>query len=400
VIRCVSIVLAVTTLVVTAPVAMANDDLDDLIVEAEADAGASDARTVALDAAYASATRQAAKQLADPASVTSNRAAFDKEIIGRSRLWVASVAVISDNVVDGRRRLKVSVRIDSAKLSSRLQQLGIALASVVAEPVVAVTPAISITLLGRVVVPSETLATYGANATAKIPQFDELQQTFVKRGYRMRPAPASGPAANRERGLPLSDSQAQAFAGDAKADTAFVVGLHLSEPAPVRGERGDFVLGVARARWVQRDASRIPVAIDVIRTELAAASDAAALQQRLVHQISEAIVDKLPSADRSAPTMSSGEGVIVLQIARPVSASVVSALVKMLSTQAGVTRVDLTQVTAGGFVVSVATVQTAAKLATIVRRLTVQDRPMSADDKGSFVRIVVGKAPPSLPLTP
>src|SRR5690349_2666130 len=60
-----------------------------------ADAAAADARTRALDVAFAAAVRHAIADLASDAEVSRHRDDVDKQLLARARLWVASFKVVS-----------------------------------------------------------------------------------------------------------------------------------------------------------------------------------------------------------------------------------------------------------------------------------------------------------------
>ncbi|HPH70443.1 MAG TPA: hypothetical protein PLF40_32055, partial [Kofleriaceae bacterium] len=267
--------LFAVTVLAFATASFADDNIAELTVEGDAAAGASDARVVALDAAFADAVSKAVDELASRSQVAAKRVEYDKEIIGRARLWIASFTVTRDHVVEGRRRLTVDVRIDQHKLGLRLQQLGIVQtlpdgdAGTESPSVPAAPEGDTVTLLARALSPTTVRANYGAAAT-KVPEFDSVKAALVGRGYRLRPTPAAGPAANRDGAIPLSDSAALAFAGDAKADTALIVGVATDEPATIRGALGPFVLATARARWLQRKSGN-PI-IDIERRVLLAAN--------------------------------------------------------------------------------------------------------------------------------
>ena len=89
-------------------------------------AGASDARTRALDAAFASAVTEAVADLAGKAARTQG-AAVDREIVKRARRFVASFAVTAERPGADQLELDVDVRIDHDKVRARLLELGVEL---------------------------------------------------------------------------------------------------------------------------------------------------------------------------------------------------------------------------------------------------------------------------------
>jgi hypothetical protein len=109
-----------------------------------------DARTRALDAAFASAVTEAVADLAGK-NARAQAAAVDREIVRRARRFVASFAVTTEHPGADRFEVDVDVRIDRDKVRTRLLELGVGLAD--APPVEPGPPAIqprAATLLYRV----------------------------------------------------------------------------------------------------------------------------------------------------------------------------------------------------------------------------------------------------------
>ncbi|MBP9085238.1 MAG: hypothetical protein KBG15_03930 [Kofleriaceae bacterium] len=393
--------------------AVADDDFDDLTVEADADAGASDARVVALDAAFANAVKQSVESLADRTQIAAKRVDYDKEIVGRARLWVASFSVTSDQVIDGRRRLAVKVRIDQRKLGLRMQQLGIIQtlpdgngdgSMPGAGASVATVEGDSVTLLARALSPTQVRANYGASA-GRLPEFDGFKAALAARGYRWRPTPAAGPAATRAGAIPLNDSAALAFAGDAKADSALIVGLDVSAPTAIRGAVGDYVVAHARARWLHRKSGNAIVDLQrtVLRSTVAGAGDDA---NQAGYQVIGDIVVALQAATapprsaaaaplmaRDVPAVVADEGHVAVLVGRAAPVAVVAALLKALAAQSGNGDVALAQLSPAGYVITITTKQSPSKIAGQIRKIMIPERTISADVKGNIVRAMVSAAP-------
>ena len=409
--------IAVSCLVATAVpgVAAADEDFDDLTVEADADAGASDARVVALDAAFANAVNKSVEDLADRKQLAAKRTDYEKEIVGRARLWVASFSVTRDQVVDGRRRLTVNVRIDQRKLGLRMQQLGIIQtlpdgagdgSGSASSAGVATVDGNSVTLLARSLSPTAVRANYGASA-GKLPEFDGFKAALAMRGYRLRPTPAAGPAATRAGEIPMNDTAALAFAGDAKADSALIVGLEVSEPTAVRGAVGEYVVAHARARWLQRKSGN--TIVDLQRTVLlrhGTEEDSDKAGRQVIGDVLLALQaattpprnsGAAPLLARDVPSVVAGDGQVAVVVSRAAPAAVVAALVKALNGQSGTTSVALAQLSPAGYVITVTTEQSLSKIAGQVRKITALDRTISADVKGNVVRAVVSAVPVPAP---
>lgn len=194
-----------------------------------------DARTRALDAAFASAVTEAVADLAGK-NARAQAAAVDREIVRRARRFVASFAVTSEHPGADRLEVDVDVRIDRDKVRTRLLELGVVLAD--AAPVEPGPPAIqprAATLLYRVTGVAGVQASFGVAAATDLPGVDELAAALARGGYRAVAASAAGPAPDADGELPVDDDSARALAADVQAEAALVIGVAVGAPGPVRG---------------------------------------------------------------------------------------------------------------------------------------------------------------------
>src|SRR5262249_14073531 len=82
-----SLMIAVVGLLFATSPARA-DDIVAYQADGDADAGAVDARVVALDEAFRQAVSQAINDVVDPEVRRQNKPVLDRELIGRERMWV------------------------------------------------------------------------------------------------------------------------------------------------------------------------------------------------------------------------------------------------------------------------------------------------------------------------
>src|SRR5690348_15945769 len=87
--------VCVAAIVAPAPARAQTGDVATYQTDGFAEAAAADARTRALDVAFASAVRRAIADLASDAEVGRHRDDVDKQLLARARLWVASFKVVS-----------------------------------------------------------------------------------------------------------------------------------------------------------------------------------------------------------------------------------------------------------------------------------------------------------------
>lgn len=195
-----------------------------------------DARTRALDTAFASAVTEAVADLAGKAA-RAKAAEVDREIVRRARRFVASYAVTAERAAGDRLELTVDVRVDRDKLRTRLLELGVELRA--AEPLPEPGPppvrGRTATLLYRVTGVGSLGASFGVTARGDLPGASTLEAALARSGYRAVAASAAGPAPDDDGELPVDDASARALAVDAGAEAALVVGVAVGEPGPVRG---------------------------------------------------------------------------------------------------------------------------------------------------------------------
>ena len=270
----VAVALAGASLLGTAPAAA---DVVSYAASGSAASAEADARTRALDTAFASAVTEAVADLAGKAA-RAKAAEVDREIVRRPRRFVASYAVTAERAVGDRLELTVDVRVDRDKLRARLIELGVELRA--AEPLPEPGPppvrARTATVLYRVIGVGELGASFGVTARGDLPGANALEAALARSGYRAVAATSAGPAPDDDGELPVDDASARALAVDAKAEAALVVGVAVGAPGPVRGTpisaapvrawlrlvdagtgEATSIAAVATAAWGERE--RLPV---------------------------------------------------------------------------------------------------------------------------------------------
>jgi hypothetical protein len=79
------------------------------------------------------------------------------------------------------------------------------------------------------------LSTFGSSATDDVPGLPAVGEALDQSGYAVVAASAAGPPPAAAAGLPVDDAGARALAGDAGAELAVIVGVHVGDAGPVRG---------------------------------------------------------------------------------------------------------------------------------------------------------------------
>ncbi len=363
---------------------------DDLATyEANGDASAvagADGRVEALDDAFARAAGQALEDLV-PADVrTAHKADLDREIVGHARLWVAKFTVTKDETNDQRRQLTVSVRVDREKMRARLIELNL---------VTAATPVAgqhAVAILLRVAAPGGNHATYGAAAEKDVAGLAGASATLRTAGYATKRAPASGAAVAG----PLGDDEAEAIAGDAKADFALVASVTVGGPVPLRGAAPTMSLVSAHVKLVERGTHKASEGDAV----LAAGAD---VDRTIERALAAALADVLPPQARSIAQAGGfhgddvpvGEpGVVLVRLAAKTPYALVLAEQKHLQGVKGVTRATLRRIGPGGWVIGVATSEPADRIASAARKPPAAGTTASARQTGDIVEVALAGATP------
>lgn len=396
-------------LLVAAPAAA--EDIKTFEVSGEADAAASDSRGVAVDAAFARATEDALEDLLTKAQRTEQRAALNKEIVGRARRWVASYKVTADQTAGGRRQLTVAVRINREALRARLVELAILTAAEppvdpsadpggvtspggVSDPGGAVTspsdplatPSSSAdprwagrtaTLLLRARRQAQAVATFGASGEADAPGARIAASVMAERGLLVKPASLAGPSPRGEGELPLDDGQARALAGSSRSELAVVVGVELSQRQYVRGIPTQMVLATAKARVVARGegsegegaGTAVAVAGDGDRQAIERAVAAAVASALPTTVAGRAAEPQLTSDDLPLP---SADGGTWMRISPRTSWSAVTALLRTFAKQKGFTA-ELRRLSPAGYLVLIRAESGLDRAAAIARSATLPE---------------------------
>jgi hypothetical protein len=374
-----------------APVARA-EDVAAYDTEGDADVRGSDPRVAALDEAFARAVTLAVNDVVSPDVRAAKKADLDRELIGRARLWVAKFTVTKDTTADDRRQLKVTVRVDRDKVRAKLAELNIP----------TMTPGESskgrsVTVLLRVADASGTRASFGATAEKDLPGLGALSSALRASGMSIKRAPAAGPAARPDGELPLGDDEADALAGEAKAEIAAVAGVTIGTPVLVRGVPASGVLVTANVRMIERRGRRVigqGTATSAARgTEPGVVQKA--IERALVGAASDVLPPPRPSLTQATPGFHGedvpvGEpGVVLVRLAPNTPWGIVMAEQKYLAGAKGIQRAELRRLSPGGWVIGVTTTESLARIAQIAKNPPATDTFVAVKVKGEIIDVAL-----------
>lgn len=397
-----TLVVLLLVLVVT-PVAAEPAPAGDLAayeVEGDADAGGSDPRVAALDEAFGRAVGLAVKDLVDAEARKANKAALDKEIVGRARLFVARFTVNKDETADGRRQLMVTVRVDRDKMRARLGELKISVVAAQAPVPVSVPPeqgGRGAVLLLRVMGGDGTRASFGPTADKDAPGLGALAATLRTAGYAIRKSPASG-SVRPDGDLPAGDGEAEALANEAKAEAAAVASVTIGGAVTVRGVATTALLVGARVRVVEKG-KKLGEGVAVAA---ARGSEPAVVAAAIDRALVAAATDALPSvaAPRATPGGFTGAdapipepGVVLVRLPPKTPWGLVAAELKYLAGAKGITRAVLRRMSPAGWVIGVSTTESVQRIAQIAKRAPGNDSTANVKVVGDIVELALGGGP-------
>jgi hypothetical protein len=372
------------------------DDVVAYQAEGDAAAAGADPRVAALDDAFSRAVTAAVADVVPGDARTAHKGDLDREIIGHARLWVASFTVTRDEVNDERRQLVVSVRIDRDKIRARLAKLGVATSDGTPVAVEAAPSARPIAIALRDATPHGIRADYGDNADKDTPGLASLTTALRNSGFAVRRAPSSGGAVHPDGELPLSDDEAVALAGEAKAELVLIAGVTVGDATPARGQAKPVALVTAHVRLLDKGK---PVGQG---SAVAAALGEDGMIYAVDRALAGALADVLPPAPKKLAQAGSYQGddapvaepgVVLVRLAGKTPWHTVLDEQKYLAGAKGVHAATLRRVSPRGWVIGVQTGEPIERVAQIAKRAPATDTSADVKIVGSVVEVTLSGAP-------
>ncbi|HET9990911.1 MAG TPA: hypothetical protein VFQ65_20410 [Kofleriaceae bacterium] len=368
---------------------------DIVAYEAEGDApvGGTDARTAALDDAFARAVGSALGDLVAGDVRTAHKGELDKEIVGHARLWVAKFTVTKDDTEDARRQLTVSVRIDRDKIRARLDELKVPTKEASAAPADGQR---AVTILLRVATSKGVHASFGKSADHDTIGLGGLATVFRGAGMAVRRAPDTGTVA-ADGDLPISDADADALADTAKADLIAIAGVTVGDAVAVRGQPQPAVLVAAHLRLFDHRSHAL-----VGQGTALAAAGADDPRYAIDRALAAAASDVLPPAPKKLgqaaaftgdDTPFAEPGVVLVRLGSKTPYSMVLAEQKFLAGAKGVRAASLRRLSPAGWVIGVTTGESLERVAQIAKKPPATDTSASVKIVGDIVEVALSGSP-------
>ncbi|HWN70870.1 MAG TPA: hypothetical protein VNM90_24680 [Haliangium sp.] len=323
-----------------------------LEVTGEAAAGAQDARTRALDAAFAGAVSQALERLVDAQVQRRRGEDIARVTVRRARRFVRSYRVLEEGTRDERMQVRIAAQIDMDGLRAALAELGIeASAGDTAAP----GPASGASNGAKI--PAAPPGAPGAlllirtHTAGSRPGSDDLEggaagQALARQvrelGFAVRGTGANRarPRSDDPRALPFDDDAAAEFGQQAGAACVVVAGLEIAPPVRIRGTRLHGAAGSARIRVldVRSGAAEVVAEAEVSGGGFSGAPDAALeqAQSALGRQLAGAVADLMAGHFRPAVA---AEGALLVEIRGHTGWQDIDAIMTHLARTSGIERV-------------------------------------------------------------
>lgn len=347
------------------------------------------ARGRAIDQAFAAAVERALRGMVGERDREQHRAALDRSVVRRARLFVASYRVVSERSDGGRTAVAVSATIDLAKLRAALDELKVPVSGAAAgrsgSSLVGEGSGPSAVLLVQVSTPDGTVANFGRGGGDGGAAADALQNEMQSMGLRVRSARGEEIAVSggdAESLLPLGDAAAVDLARRLGAVSVWVVGMDVRAEGPIRATRLQGAAGRGKLR-----------VIDVERGEVLAESgaegagfdravgQAAAVAARDVGQhLARGVSGKV--TERWASAASAGGPQILVRVRGAHSWASVSALVRKLGSTSGVDAVHAREVARGRIALGVETRLPSSRVAAAAQQARLPSGTILAQPRG------------------
>ena len=370
---------------------------DVVAYEAEGDApvAGADARTAALDDAFARAVGSALADLVAGDVRTAHKGELDKEIVAHARLWVVKFTVTKDETEDGRRQLTVSVRIDRDKIKARLDELKIQNQTKDASGASPDPSQRSVTILLRVATAKGPHASFGKSSDHDTMGLGGLATLFRSAGMAVRRAPDSGTVIDGD--YPIADAEIDGLGDAAKADLVAIAGVSVGDPANVRGRPQPAVLATAHLKLFDRKAHQVigqgtaiatapagdpQYAID--RALAAAAADVLPPQPKKLAQAGTFTGDDTPLTDA---------GIVLVRLSSKTPYSMVLTEQRYLAGAKGVRAASLRRLSPNGWVIGVTTADSIERVAQIAKKPPATDSSASVKIVGDVVEVTLSGPP-------
>ncbi len=341
------------------------------------------ARGRAIDRAFAAAVERGLRGLVGERDLAQNRAALDKGVIRRARLFVSSYRVVSEKVDGGRTQVAVSATVDLAKLRGAVAELKIPVTGGGGAPSEGGTGPSAVLLL-KVTTPDGTSANFGRGGDDGGAAGAALGREIQALGLRLRSAGGEAVAVSFSEGdplLPVGDEAAVDLARRLGASSVWIAGVEVRSDGPIRSTRLQGAIGRGKLRVVDAERGELIAEAEAEGAgfDRAVGQAAAAAARDVSQHLAGAASGKV--SGRWSAAASTGGPQVVVRVRGAQTWASVAALIHKLGGTSGVDAVHAREVVRGRIALGVETRLAPARVASALQQarlpagtLTVQAR--------------------------
>lgn len=375
-------------------------------VAGEAPASAADARTRALDAAFADAVSRALEQMVDADTLRRHRDAITDVTVRRARRFIRSYRVLSEDAAGERVRVRISALVDVGGLREALAGAGVEVAAAPAPPEAAGAGRSAVLLLrahvaGAVLTSftgaGEISGEHGGEHAGEHPGDGgvagrELARQLAGQGMALRQVAPGSVISAVSAGLPVDDQTAARVAQEAGAEGALVASVEVAPAERIRGTGLHGAAGRGILRVLDATTGELVAAADVSAGGFAdtpgVALDLAAAE--LGRALAAAVAE--PVAAHWQPSVAE-DGALLVAIHGHQGWQHVDRIIEHLSRSSGIQRVWPCRVGAGGVVLAVDADADGARarrrVAALLRQLSLPDAGIAIDQAGDGLALTL-----------
>ncbi len=378
------------------------DETTRVAASGAAPADATDARTKAIDRAFANAVDTSVVDIVPADLRTKHRGDIRDRIVRRARLYIARYKVREEGDDGQVYRVRLDAWIDTGKLRQALASLGIELAgdrpaggAPAVQPGSRVRP--TILLISLTNVDGAASASFGRDGGDGGALGRAIARELGEHGFEVIGAPGVAPPVSETAGtsLPVSDSAAAEMAREVGAGGVVVVGAEVFRDGKVRGTRLLAAGARGRARVIDLDEG-VSVADETVEVGYYADTAEVALDAGAVELGRRVVLAVAGSMKQHWPAAVVAEASVVVEITGATMWKPVLRTMRALKKAPGVTAVEPRRFRAGSISLEVTTSLSAARVAKAIVGAKFDRGTVEVRTAGDHrVRVEISPAPPA-----
>ncbi len=363
-------------------------DGDRVVLEVRGESEGNDAaaRGRAVDRAFAAAVERGLRGLVGERDLAQNRAALDKGVIRRARLFVSSYRVTGEKVDGGRTQVSVSATVDLAKLRGAVAELKIPVTGGGGgggAPSEGSGP--SAVLLLKVTTPDGTSASFGRGGDDGGAAGAALAREIQALGLRLRPAGGEAVAVTSSEGdplLPVGDEAAVELARRLGASSVWIAGVDVRSDGPIRSTRLQGAIARGKLRVVDAERGELIAEAEAEGAgfERAVAQAAAAAARDVSQRLAGSASGKV--SGRWSAAASTGGPQIVVRVRGATTWASIAALIHKLGGTSGIEAVHAREVVRGRIALGVETRLAPARVASALQQARLPSGTFTVQARG------------------